>query len=348
MSESDSLPSITAREAETLVRSVAQLAGADLPLAEGLRAAAGEAASRRMSAALRKVAAAIESGRSLDQAILECGPRVPKFLAGILRAAEKTGKLGVVLTEWVENQWAVRSRWREVSAALAYPAISLGMTLAVFLFLALTVAPAFKGMMTEFGLRLPVPTLVFFWLGDVALPATITLLVSIVFGLIVLRVFAGRAAISQLISALPVAGKLWHWSGTAEGLRGVGLLVENRIPLPEALELAADGVSDAHIGQACRQLGKRVEQGQPLWEALLRTRLFPMAIIPIIRQGEQQGTLDSSLRTAAKMLEERVHNRSTLVIQILPPLIFLMVAFMIGMLFTAIYLPMSGLIQGLR
>jgi len=63
-----------------------------------------------------------------------------------------------------------------------------------------------------------------------------------------------------------------------------------------------------------------------LWEALLRTRLFPMAIIPVIRQGEQQGTLDDSLRTAAKMLEDRVHNRSTLVIQVLPPLIFLLVA----------------------
>ena len=43
MSEPATLPSLTAREAETLVHSVAQLAGADLPLAEGLRAAAGSA-----------------------------------------------------------------------------------------------------------------------------------------------------------------------------------------------------------------------------------------------------------------------------------------------------------------
>jgi len=82
------LPRLTLREAETLVHSVAQVAGAGLPLAEGLRAAAGEAASSRMSGALRHVAKALESGRSLDVAILECGPRVPKFLAGFLRAAE--------------------------------------------------------------------------------------------------------------------------------------------------------------------------------------------------------------------------------------------------------------------
>jgi type II secretory pathway component PulF len=346
---SDPLPplSLSAREAESLVLSVAQLAGAHLPLAEGLRAAAGEAASRRMSAALRRLAAAIESGRSLDQALRECGPRVPPFLAGFLKAAERTGKLGAVLTEWVENQWAVRARWREVTAALAYPAIALAMTLVVFLFLAVTVTQPFQEMMRELGLKLPLPTLVFFWLANVAVPVTITSLVTLVVGLVVLRFLGGRAALSQLMAALPITGKLWYWSGAAEGLRGVGLLVENRIPLPEALELAADGIADAQIGQACRQLGIRVAEGESLWEALLRTRSFPMAIIPIIRQGEQQGTLDGSLRTAAMLLEERVHNRSTLVIQILPPLIFLLVAFMIGMIVTALFLPMVGLVRGL-
>lgn len=345
MSNQAALPRLSARDAETLVQSVAQLAGTDLPLAEGLRAAAGEAASRRMSAALRHVARSLEAGGSLDAAILECGPRVPRFLAGFLRAAEKTGKLGVVLTEWVENQWAVRTRWREVTSALAYPAISFALTIAVFLFLAVSIAPAFKDLMQEFGMRVPLPTKVFFWFGDVALPVAITLLVTIVIGVLVLRLFAGQAAISQLINALPIAGKLWHWSAAAEGLRAIGLLVENQIPLPEALELAGDGVSDAHIGNCCRLLGKRVEEGQPFWEALLRTRFFPMAIIPVIRQGELQGSLDDSLRTAAKLLEDRVHNRSTLVIQVLPPLIFVIVALMIGMLFTAIYLPMSGLLR---
>jgi type IV pilus assembly protein PilC len=300
-----------------------------------------------MSGALRHVAKALESGRSLDVAILECGPRVPKFLAGFLRAAERTGKLGVVLTEWVENQWAVRTRGREVTAALTYPAISLVLTLGVFLFLTSTIGPAFKELMLDFAMRVPLPTKVFFWLGDVALPVAVTLLVTVILGLVILRVFAGQAAISQLINALPFAGKLCHWSAAAEALRAIGLLVENQIPLPEALELAGDGVSDAHIGNCCRLLGKRVEEGQALWDALLRTRFFPMAIIPVIRQGETQGALDESLRTAAKMLEDRVHNRSTLVIQILPPLIFVLVALMVGMLLTAIYLPMWGLMRGL-
>lgn len=344
---SEPQPNLSPREAESLVRSVAQLAAANLPLAEGLRAAGGEAASRRMRRALHHVARAIEKGGSLEQAITDCGPRVPAYLGGLLRAAERTGKLGVVLTEWVENQWAVRTRWREVAAALTYPLISLALTGALFLFLTVAVVPPFKSMMTDFGLKLPLPTKVFFWLSDVALPLTLAGTAIIVLGLGAVRLFGGRGAYSQLVGALPIVGKLWYWSGSAEGLRAVGLLVENQIPLPQALTLAAGGISDAHIGQACRQLGQRAEAGQSLWEALLRTRLFPMSVIPVIRQGEQHGTLDASLRTAAKMLEDRIHNRSALVIQILPPLVFVCVAFLIGMLFSAIYLPMVGLIQGL-
>jgi type II secretory pathway component PulF len=340
-------PSLTPGEAESLVRTVGQVASADLPLAAGLLAAAGEAASRRMSAALRHVASAIEKGESLEQALTSCGPRVPAYLAGFLKAAEKTGKLGVVLTEWMENQWAARTRMREVTAALVYPLISLGLTWGVFLFLSLAVAPTFKTMLREFGLKIPLPTRVFFWLSDVALPVTIVGFVSVAVALLVLRVFGGRAAISRLIGALPLIGKLWHWSGAAEGLRALGLLVENQIPLAEALPLAGDGIADAHIGQACRQLGQRAAEGQPLWDALIRTRLLPLSIVPVIRQGEQQGTLDGSLRTAAQMLEDRVHSRSALLIQVLPPLIFLAVAFLIVMFFTAMYLPMISLIQGL-
>ena len=346
MSDS-SPPKLTSQEAESLVRSVAQLAGADLPLAAGLRAAAEEAASPRMRRALRHMAAAIENGSSLDQAMAACGPKVPAYLSGFLRAAEKTGKLGVVLTEWVENQWAARNRWREVVAALAYPFVALALTFLLFLFLTLAVAPVFKAMLTDFGLKLPLPTKVYFWISDVGLPLTVSGLVVVAFGVAMVRLVGGRRAYSQLMGALPMIGKLWYWSGSAEGLRALGLLVENHLPLPQALTLAADGVSDAYTGQSCRELGKRTEAGQPLWEALLRTRYLPMSVIPVIRQGEQQGTLGPSLRTAAKMLEDRIRNRSALVIQVLPPLVFIVVALLIGMLFTAMYLPMIGLIQGL-
>ena len=41
-------PNLSPREAESLVGSVAQLAAGNLPLADGLRAAGGEAASPRM------------------------------------------------------------------------------------------------------------------------------------------------------------------------------------------------------------------------------------------------------------------------------------------------------------
>ncbi|MFN0020643.1 MAG: type II secretion system F family protein [Pirellulaceae bacterium] len=340
-------PNLSPREAESLVRAAAQLAEADLPLAEGLQAAAGEAASGRMSRALRHVARAIENGSSLEQAITACGPRVPPYLGGFLNAAEKTGKLGVVLTEWVENQWAVRNRWREVTAALTYPLISLALAGVVFLFLALYVIPPFKTMMMEFGLRLPVTTLAVFWMSDVVMPQLLVVFAAVVLGLGAVRLFGGRGAFSQLVGALPLVGKLWYWSGSAEGLRAVGMLIENQVPLPQALTLAASGISDAYIGQVCRQLGQRTKDGQSLGEALIRTRLFPMSIIPVIRQGEQQGTLDSAFRTAAKMLEDRVNNRSLLVIQILPPMIFVGVALLVGITIIALFMPLIGLVQGL-
>ena len=104
----------------------------------------------------------------------------------------------------------------------------------LFLFLTLTVAPVFKQMLTEFQLRLPLPTEVFFSLSDVWMPLTLSELAVVVLGLVAVRLFGGRRAYSQLMGAIPIVGKLWYWSGSAEGLRALGLLVENQIPLPQA------------------------------------------------------------------------------------------------------------------
>lgn len=326
---------------------IAELASANLPLADGLAAAAAESDSGRVRGALLHLAQQIRSGISLVDAVNSSGSQLTPYLAGFLQAAERTGNLGVVLTEWMENRWAARARWRSVSAALAYPLLTLGLALGVFVFLAWFVVPPFREMMTDFGLRLPQPTVVLFFLADVALPVVLLIGAVALIGLLLVRVGGGAAPFTRLLTAMPLVGKLWYWSGSAEGLRALGLLVENQVPLPEALELTGSGIADAYIGASCRRLAGSVSQGQTLWQALLQSRELPLSIVPLVRLGESTGTLGSCLRTSAEMLENRVQDRSLLILQVCPPLVLVLVNFMVGTVVVGLMLPLVGLIQGL-
>jgi len=140
---------------------------------------------------------------------------------------------------------------------------------------------------------------------------------------------------------------MWHWTGVAEMLRSLALLVEHQIPLPEALRLTGGGIRDAYVGTLCRDLATRIEKGTPLFMAMIHQRSLPLSIVPLVRWGQMHGVLPDGLRSAAEMLEGRLQIRSTLIVQIVPPLIFIFVGVMVLSLLFVVFSVLINLIQGL-
>jgi type II secretory pathway component PulF len=150
-----------------------------------------------------------------------------------------------------------------------------------------------------------------------------------------------------MLTQLPLIGATWHWTGVAEALRSLGLLVEHRLPLPEALRLAGDGATDGYVGLLCRDLARRVDGGAPLFMAMVAQRSLPLSIVPLVRWGEQHGVLPDGLKSAAEMLEGRLKMRSLMLIQILPPLIFIIVGAAALAYITVFLMMMINLLSGL-
>src|SRR5437762_6399854 len=91
-------------------------------------------------------------------------------------------------------------------------------------------------------------------------------------GAIGLRLFGGRAAWSWLMTNLPLVGMNWHWTGVAEMLRCLSLLVQRRVPPPELPRVAADGIGDAYVAQHCRLVADRGGRGTLLTMSLVHLR----------------------------------------------------------------------------
>src|SRR5262245_17565760 len=149
---SNSMPlEIDATVGEAVVARAANLAAGGMPLPAGLRAAAQESDSPRIAAGLRSLANEIERGKSLAECLAQ-SRRVPPYVAGLIRAAQRTGDLGLTLATWTENRRSAQQYWRSAVASLAYPTLSLGLSIAVFLLFASFVVPTFRKMFEEFGL----------------------------------------------------------------------------------------------------------------------------------------------------------------------------------------------------
>ena len=343
----DTCSRLTEGEAGQLAAQVAQLSAAQLPLASGLRAAADECDSGRLAAAAYWLAEQVDQGRRLEDVLTSVPQLFPRHVCGLMAAAVRTGRLGSALSDLVEHQQAAGALRRSTRNGLAYPVVVGGLGLTLLLFITVCLGGAFQRLFDDFRLKLPLPTELFFWWRDVGLWILAGFMIFVLLGAGLLRVGLGRARWQYLLTTLPVLGPLWHWSGVVEWSSLLRVLTAHQVPLLESLRLAAEGISDAHVGQLSLELAGGIARGRSLSQLMASEHQWPAFLVPLVRWGEETGTLAEALGAGRELLEERVRMRSLLLQMALPPVLFIAIGCLVLFIVSAMFMPMVGLLQGL-
>ncbi|MCB9940698.1 MAG: type II secretion system F family protein [Planctomycetaceae bacterium] len=349
------VPKLSQKESEEVVIAIAELSSSELPLVEGLRAAADESVSSRVAQALRQIAADVELGYALDSVMSERDKFLPAHVRGLVAAAARTHRMGVALDDLVEHHRATREVWGKVVGAIAYPLIVLAMTLFVLAFLPIFIVPQFKQMFLEFELELPTITQAviglsdaILWFGDgpgLWIAGTIGVVFLVLIALASLGV--GTPMTHRFTTTMPLIGPIWQWSGTAAFTRLLATMLECDIPLPDALLMTRDGLSDPEVREVAVLFARGVENGRSLSDVMSDLNRLPASITPFVRWGERTGKLPEALRAVTDMLLLRVQMRTMLLRSIAPPVVFILVGILVGFIIISLFMPLISLIQGL-
>lgn len=338
---------LSMEETAELASQVAELAKAGLPLESGLRALADELPSGRLPGVLRQIAARLEAGATLDEAIRSQGRRLPPQVRGLVLAGIRTGQVAEVFEEFADLHRDHARLWRSVWMGLAYPIALLLLVSLIFLFLQDFILPQFAQIYEDFEVGLPAFTRFMLYMSGTGTWLLEILLVLLI-GLPALAWTASSAAwAGRLLGAVPLLGPMWRWNRLTQFARWMALLLGQQVPLPETLRLTAEGLGDAELARACRQVAEEVESGWGLAESLSGRRQFPPSVIPLVEWGQHVGQLSAAFRAAAEMLSSRTQTQRAFVHVILVPLVFLFVAGFVGFFLIALFQPMMSLIQRL-
>jgi len=343
--ESGTKSPLSSEEAEQLAGHLAQVSAGNLPLAPGLRAAAEESENPRVASALCSIAAQIERGRTLEDILAASDGLVPRHISGLLVAAARTGKLADALSELVEHQRSARALRRDIAGGFAYPLVVACLATVVLLFIVTFAAGSYGQLFYEFQCELPLLTILFFWWRHIGLWLIAGVIIIGLIAVAVVRVRQGRAGWLRLVATIPLFGPLWRWSGFAEWASLLSVLTRNQIPLPEALRLSGDGLSNEHVGEVSHRLADGAENGQAVWRLLSTSREAPNSLIPLLRWGEEKGILAEAFGTGRQMLEARVRTRSLLLQSILPPILFIAIGCCVLFVVGALFVPLVTLVE---
>jgi type II secretory pathway component PulF len=337
----------------TLNEEIAGMAKAGLPLDQGLAALAREMTAGRLQRATARIAADLQRGKTLPEALADPSSKVPPFYAGLVQAGIRSGRLAEVLATLTTYARTVSEVRQTVVNSLFYPCVVLLLALALFGAVVAFILPRFEEIFNDFDLRLPALTSWALSLGKHPIEYLVVPVVLIVAALVGCKLLlsftqAGRCAWARFVYGIPVLGTLVRSARLAAFSELLGILVDHQLPMPDAFALAGAASSDPIMSTAAQQVQQDLSEGMPLGAVLRSRQLVPELIAWMTAWGEQQGTLGKTLHEVAGVYRRQAEMRAALLRQVLPPFTVIATAGAIAALFIfCTILPMVKVLEAL-
>ena len=146
------------RELMHFSRQMAVFMRAGIPVLESMEVMTDEVGDKVFQRILAEMSDSLRAGETFAGAADEHPEAFPPYYLGILRSAELTGNLDVVLdqlSEYIERDLEAK---RKVTSALIYPGIVMVMAIAAVVVIAGFVLPRFQMFFESLNAKLPLPT----------------------------------------------------------------------------------------------------------------------------------------------------------------------------------------------
>lgn len=304
-----------------LVRGLADLVQAGIPVRDALAALARRERHARAAAFLSRLGERLDAGSGLAAAIAEDPARPPRLLAAMIAAGEATGQLGTVLDRLATQMEAGQALRSELSGQMIYPLAVLGLITLTLVFLSYVVLPQFEVLFRNAGAEPPRETALVFAAGAGLRTFGVWIALALLAGLLLGRRLAERlpGLGDRLIEPLPVIGQARRKLDAARYGRALGLLLESGQPLSRAEPVARSLVASPLRRAALARAGGRIRDGQALAPALGAEKALPEEMIAFVELGEKTGRLGALLERGAELHEAEARRLLKRSVELLGP-----------------------------
>jgi type IV pilus assembly protein PilC len=343
-------------DAEFMVfnQELAALLKAGLPLLQTLDLMLERMKDPRFRSVLTDVRDRVKSGEDLSEAFAVHGDLFPRLYPSSLKAGERSGELEKVIRRFIRYMKMVLDARRKVISALIYPAVLVGLSIAMIVVMAIFVVPKFSVFFKDLNVQLPLLTRITLGASRFANARPFLLwnwawiLLGVMAGVFALRRLGetpeGRAALDRVKLRLPLMGPVLHRFALSEFSRSLSTLLSGGIPLVPALEIAVSSVGNAYVRRLLEPTVQKVREGKPFNAALEESGAFVDMAIDMVKVGEATGSLDEMLLSVSEFLDEQVETRMARLLSLVEPMMLVFMGIIIGLLLVSIYLPLFSML----
>jgi len=294
---------------------MAALVRAGIPLERGL-IEAGRDLGGRLGRVAGDLGGRLDRGQALPDALGEARDGLPRVYRAIVEAGLRSGRLAKALEGMAMIARGHADARRAVGLALLYPLLVVSLAYTLFLAFVLQIAPRFVAGFSGLGLPPVRPLIALANAGD-SVRYWGPILPGLLLILAIRWAISGRASSldggpsARLAARLPALGRMVGDFRTANFAELLALLIDHRVPLDEAVRLAAEASGDRPFARAADLFAARLREedlGDP--DRAVERGPFPPLLAWMLTAGHRQGNLPEALRHSALAYRRRAEGRA--------------------------------------
>ncbi len=234
-----------------------------------------------------------------------------------------------------------------VIGAMVYPLLLLSVSFVVIGLLIGVVLPRFAGMFETLDTELPASTAFLmgistfvrgYWWG--LIPALVMLIGGAVWWI---TQPSGERFIGQVALSIPKFGLILRSFMTARITRLLGILLEAKVPMLDAIELTKESLGMESYKLLMDNASKSVTKGEPISITMSNGDLIIPSACEAIRNGEQSGRLAEVLVHVADYLDEDNDTIVKSISTLIEPVIMIGLGILVGFVAVSMFLPLFDL-----
>lgn len=334
----------TANAVANTLRELATLLSVGVGVVEALGIVAGdEGQNGAMRTSLLALKDRVSGGGSLASAMGDQSDVYDDLTKHMVEVGEHSGTLDVVLdqvADFKERSLQLKDR---VLGAVLYPAIVLGTSMLVVVFLMTVVVPMLLTSLLEANQPLPWPTLVLKTMSDVLVNHGFWLLLLVILGVtgfvVLLKSERGRRFWDRFVLKVPLLGSMIRKQAISRVAMVISTLLKSGIEYVQAVKIASGSTKNSVLRAGLKDSVDFVSSGEEIGTSLKRTGLFPSVVVHVFSVGQASGKLEEMLDRLAETYDRQVKSLATRLTSVIEPILIIVLAVFVGFILFATLLP---------
>lgn len=291
----------------------------------------------------------VETGIPLSAAMSDKPDVFDAVCRSLVAAGESSGNMGAMLDRLATLTRKQLQLRRSITGAMVYPSLLMVLGVGVVIVMLAFVLPRFSGLFENLDSPLPPSTKFLLFLSELLRTYWWAALGALAAAAVSVRQWvargSGKTVLNDLMLRAPKIGKLTRNLFTARLARLLGVLLESRVPLLDALQLTRNAAVSPSYADLLTRAEDAVSRGEPVSAVLGQSALINPAVQEALRNGEQSGQLGAPLVQMADFLDEENEIVIKALTSLLEPLILIVLGIVVGLMAMSMFLPLFDLVS---